>query len=261
VDLGFFDQHLDRVTDANTVEAEFRQMDPSMTDGECRGQLARFGFFADDLDKKVGQLSGGERNRLSLLKLVYEKSNFLVLDEPTNHLDIPATESLEEALDAYGGTLIVVSHDRVFLDRIADRIIRIENGEVTDYPGTFAEFREHEARSSQPSAAGIEPEGDGGPWATGNGRRAADVGSKGFWSKNRLAKRRRELEELERSIAAAASERDTIEARLSGALLSEGEVRDLAWRHAELLETLERREARWERWAEELEEQEALRDG
>jgi ATP-binding cassette subfamily F protein 3 len=252
VDPGFFDQHLDMVSDANTVEEEFRRVDPQMTDGESRGQLARFGFFSDDLDKKVRQLSGGERNRLSLLKLVYEKSNFLVLDEPTNHLDIPATESLEEALAAYGGTLIVASHDRVFLERIADRIIRIEGGKVTDYPGNFAEFRRHEAQ--QVSEARVRASA---PTIETQVKAKPSVSKVERWSKNRLARRRRELSELEKNLTMAMAERGEIEARLSGEGLGEDLVRDLAWKHAELLETISRREARWEKWAEELEEQES----
>ena len=103
VEMGFFDQHLDLVSDGHSVVEEFRTVDPFMSEGEYRRNLARFGFFADDLDKRVKHLSGGERNRLSLLKLVYQRHNFLILDEPTNHLDIPATESLEEALLAYPG--------------------------------------------------------------------------------------------------------------------------------------------------------------
>jgi ATP-binding cassette subfamily F protein 3 len=223
-----------------------------MTEGHCRTQLARFGFFSDDLDKKVRQLSGGERNRLSLLKLVYQQSNFLVLDEPTNHLDIPATESLEEALEAYTGTLIIVSHDRVFLDRIADRVIRIEGGKVTDYPGTFAEFRVHETKSLQSPVASLQQEVSS---------RQSPVPSKkrpGQWSKNRLAKRRRELTDLEKSLTKAAADQQDIEDRLAEGGLDESTVRDLAWRHADLVETVARREARWEKWAMELEAQESL---
>jgi len=252
VDPGFFDQHLDMVADANTVEEEFRHVNPRMTEGECRGQLARFGFLADDLDKKVRQLSGGERNRLSLLKLVYQKSNFLVLDEPTNHLDIPATESLEQALEAYDGTLLVVSHDRVFLDRVAERIIRIEGGTVTDYPGNFTEFHAREGRRMQGT---VEPRKD--PSAGAPRKAGPSGGGIRRWSKNKLSRRRRELADLEGSLADAEREREEIEARLAGGRLDETTVRDLAWKHAELLETIARREARWEKWAEELEAQES----
>ncbi len=252
VDPGFFDQHLDMVSDANTVEEEFRRLDPQMTEGYCRTQLARFGFFSDDLDKKVRQLSGGERNRLSLLKLVYQQSNFLVLDEPTNHLDIPATESLEEALEAYTGTLIIVSHDRVFLDRIADRVIRIEGGKVTDYPGTFAEFREKESTSPQSPVSSRQQE------VTSHQSPVASKKRVGQWSKNRLAKRRRELKDLEKSLAKAAADKQDIEDRLAEGGLDESTVRDLAWRHADMVETVARREARWEKWAMELEAQDAL---
>ncbi|MEJ7712489.1 MAG: ATP-binding cassette domain-containing protein, partial [Pyrinomonadaceae bacterium] len=88
--------------------------------------LARFLFTGDDVYKKVGDLSGGEKGRLALAKLIYSRVNVLVLDEPTNHLDIPSREALEEALDAYDGTILTISHDRYFLDRVATQILSLD---------------------------------------------------------------------------------------------------------------------------------------
>ncbi len=257
IDLGFFDQHLDLVSDAHTVEAEFRTLDPTMSEGECRSQLARFGFFADDLDKTVAMLSGGERNRLSLLKLVYQRHNFLILDEPTNHLDIPATESLEVALRAYSGTLLVISHDRTFLEGLVERVIEVKDGAATDFPGPWKEFlaRGREA-ASPPVAAGpvrAQPAGNGGRGAS-SPPEAAAVKGPAPWSKNRLAQRRRELSALEASIAQATAEKSEVETALAGShALDREEIMRLTARHQELVAALERREERWARWSVELE--------
>ncbi|MBM4118366.1 ABC-F family ATP-binding cassette domain-containing protein [bacterium] len=262
IDLGFFDQHLDLVSDAHTVEAEFRTLDPTMSEGECRGQLARFGFFADDLDKTVAMLSGGERNRLSLLKLVYQRHNFLILDEPTNHLDIPATESLEEALAAYAGTLLVISHDRSLLDGLVERVIEVKAGSVTDFPGRWREFLARgQTAAPGPSA---RPPTERAPAASNGAARgpspspppgaAAKPAGPAPWSKNRLAQRRRELAALETSIAAAQAEKAEIETALAGShALGREEIMRLTGRHQELAAALERREERWARWAEEIE--------
>ncbi len=280
IDLGFFDQHLDLVSDGHTVEEEFRTVDPFMSEGECRGQLARFGFFADDLDKRVGQLSGGERNRLSLLKLVYQRHNFLVLDEPTNHLDIAATESLEEALEAYEGTLLVISHDRSFLGRLAQRVLSVEGGKLTDYPGSWSEFtvrasagpggpapRKGSAAGNGTNAAARSDNGLAARKGAGEEKAAgAKDGSGGVpqarrWSKNKFAQKQRSLAELEARIAEAVAEREEMEAKLSASHeLDRQRLLDLTCRHAEILETIARREERWARLALEIEEQESPGD-
>lgn len=112
----------------------------SMTRREASGVLARFLFEPDDFGKRVADLSGGERNRLQLARLMVLKPNFLILDEPTNHLDIPAREAVEDALSDFNGTLLVVSHDRYFLDKMADRVVVVRDRELVSYPGTFTDF-------------------------------------------------------------------------------------------------------------------------
>ena len=123
VDLGFYDQELSGVSDHNTVLAEMMSVDPLPTLGEHRSFLGAFGFGEDLYDRQVSRLSGGERGRLSLLRLIKEGHNTLLLDEPTNHLDIRSRESLEAALAEYTGTMVVVSHDRRFLDKIVQKLI------------------------------------------------------------------------------------------------------------------------------------------
>lgn len=119
---------------------------------EARDLLARFLFYEDDVFKTIGSLSGGERSRLVLAELSLEKGNFLVLDEPTNHLDIFATEVLEEALVEFPGTLLMVSHDRFFMERITNKIWELSDGHFKEYTGTYSEYKrkkEEQAKSSE----------------------------------------------------------------------------------------------------------------
>ncbi|GAH44450.1 unnamed protein product, partial [marine sediment metagenome] len=111
--------------------------------------LSRFLFAWEDMDKRIGALSGGEKNRLQLARLMILKANFLILDEPTNHMDIPSREAIEESLSLFKGTILVVSHDRYFLDKIATSIVEIRNGKFYPFYGNFSEFwvaRENQAK-------------------------------------------------------------------------------------------------------------------
>jgi ATP-binding cassette subfamily F protein 3 len=116
------------------------------TPNELRSFLAKFLFTGDDIFKAVAALSGGERSRLALAKLIYSRANVLVLDEPTNHLDIPSREALERALGDYPGTIITVSHDRYFLDRIATEILHFENGAANYHNGSYSDYYEERHR-------------------------------------------------------------------------------------------------------------------
>ncbi len=121
--IGYLDQHGDVLDSSKTVLDEASSVNQSMTSEQVRNRLGAFLFTGDDVFKLCGQLSGGQRNRLMLCKLVLSEPDVLVMDEPTNHLDIAGMETLEAALNDYDGTMIVVSHDRYFLDRIVDRLI------------------------------------------------------------------------------------------------------------------------------------------
>jgi ATP-binding cassette subfamily F protein 3 len=114
------------LSNEGTVFSEMREEYPDKTDLELRSTLALFLFGEDDMDKEIKTLSGGERARLTLAKLILKKVNLLVLDEPTNHLDIGSCEALENALIAFSGTIIAVSHDRYFINKIATRIIELD---------------------------------------------------------------------------------------------------------------------------------------
>ncbi len=150
VDIGYYDQRLLSVDDRNTVIDELRTAAAStVTDGELRGFLGRFLFSGDDVFKPVSALSGGEKGRLALAKLIYSRVNVLVLDEPTNHLDIDSREALEDALNSFGGTIITVSHDRYFLDRIATQILHFGDPGVEFFNGGYTEYHDEQLRLRQ----------------------------------------------------------------------------------------------------------------
>ncbi len=128
--IGYLDQHGDVLNPNNTVIEEATSVNPELSSEKIRGRLGAFLFSGDDVYKKCGDLSGGQKNRLMLCKLVLTEADVLVMDEPTNHLDIASREMLEESLDDYEGTMIVVSHDRYFLDRIIDKLIVIGTDEL-----------------------------------------------------------------------------------------------------------------------------------
>ena len=126
----------------NSVMDEFWNAYPRMNNFEVRSHLAKFNFYDDDLFKAVGELSGGERARLELLKLMLSKSNFLLLDEPTNHLDIESKEVLEKAIVDYSGTVLTISHDRYFLNKVVNKIWYLEDEKITEFYGNYDYFLE-----------------------------------------------------------------------------------------------------------------------
>ncbi|MGG2094106.1 ribosomal protection-like ABC-F family protein [Bacillus sp. S13(2024)] len=140
VKLGYLSQHM-IVNGKQTVLEMFREQ-VAVTEGEARHILARFLFYGPDVFKKVNQLSGGERMRLRLAQLMHQDINFLVLDEPTNHLDIESREVLEEALEQYNGTILAVSHDRYFLNKLFAKTYWIDNQTVYGFAGNYAWARE-----------------------------------------------------------------------------------------------------------------------
>lgn len=141
VKMGYYSQEQERLHPKLTVLDEVRDTF-NFGEKEARNILGMFLFRGDDVFKNVGMLSGGEKARLSLLCLFLEKPNFLILDEPTNHLDIPTREIMEDAIQAFGGTCLIVSHDRYFLDKVADRILELDHGRLTEYLGNYSYYKE-----------------------------------------------------------------------------------------------------------------------
>ena len=164
VQIGYYAQQLEDLDDRNEIIMELRRVAlPSATAGELRSFLAKFLFTGDDVYKHVRDLSGGEKGRLALAKLIYSRVNVLVLDEPTNHLDIPSREALEEALSAYEGTIVTISHDRYFLDRVATQILALDGlGGAEHYDGDYTEYHDWKLglreSATAPSVSSVEPD-------------------------------------------------------------------------------------------------------
>jgi len=142
VNIGYFDQEQNNLNLNKTVIDEIWGENPTFDHFTIRSLLGRFLFIGDDIFKEIEELSGGERNRLSLLKMMLSNANFLLMDEPTNHLDIDSKEVLEEALIDYKGTLLVISHDRYFLNRVTNKILELTKDGIKEYLGNYDYYLE-----------------------------------------------------------------------------------------------------------------------
>ncbi len=153
----YYDQEMADLDPDATVLDEVWQIEPLKPVGEIRSYLGRFLFRGEEVYHTIGHLSGGEKSRVALAKLMLSPANLLVLDEPTNHLDIPAREALERALADYPGAVLIVSHDRYFLDRIVSRLLYLRDGTCEAYPGNYSEYQTHlatqQAEAPRASAA------------------------------------------------------------------------------------------------------------
>ncbi len=148
VTIGYFDQQSAVIDDNKTLFDEISDSYPDMTQTEIRNTLGAFLFSNDDVFKKIGVLSGGEKCRIVLAKIMLSKANFLILDEPTNHLDMTSKTILEDALNNFPGTCLYVSHDRYFMNKTADRILCLENCALTNYLGNYDYYLEKKAQTS-----------------------------------------------------------------------------------------------------------------
>ncbi len=146
VDIGYYDQHQSTLHADKTALDEIWDRFPQMEQSNVRGALGMFLFTGDDVFKPIHTLSGGEKGRVALTALMLRKDNLLLLDEPTNHLDMDSREVLEDALTDFGGTIITVSHDRYFINRIANRIIEMQPDGVTEYIGNYDDYIERKNR-------------------------------------------------------------------------------------------------------------------
>jgi ATP-binding cassette subfamily F protein 3 len=155
----YFEQNQAEALDLNrTVIDTLFSAVPDWTQTQVRSLLGRFGLSNDSVFKNVGQLSGGEKARLALALMLVTPCNLLVLDEPTNHLDIPAKEMLEDAVRAYEGAALVVSHDRYFISRVANRIVELRDGELVVYRGDYAYYLQKKEEERQEAEQAREQE-------------------------------------------------------------------------------------------------------
>ena len=183
--IGYYDQEQHILNDENTIFDEIADAYPKLGNTRIRNVLAAFLFTGEDVFKTIGTLSGGEKGRVSLAKLMLSNANFIILDEPTNHLDIPSREILEDAINNYEGTVFYVSHDRYFIDRTAGRILDLSPEGIVNYKGNYSYYLEQkaagnvEADSDNLLAAAQEEAGsDKGP-------AAERAGSREEWQRNR----------------------------------------------------------------------------
>lgn len=158
VHIGYYDQEHQVLHDSKSIFDEISDEYPSLNNTRIRKVLAAFLFTGDDVFKLIKELSGGERGRVSLAKLMLSHANFLILDEPTNHLDIQSREILEEALQNYTGTVLYVSHDRYFINQTATRILDLTGGGLNSYSGNYDDYIEKKEHPSVDSSGGFTPE-------------------------------------------------------------------------------------------------------
>ncbi len=154
VDVGYYDQHQQDLNPENTVLNEVWNAFPSLEQARVRGALGLFLFSGDDVFEKIASLSGGERGRVALTKLMLKKDNLLLMDEPTNHLDMDSREVLEDALFDFPGTILAISHDRYFINRFADRVMVMNEDGMTEYIGDFDDYLEKRDRPVPPVETG-----------------------------------------------------------------------------------------------------------
>ena len=150
-DVGYYDQHQQELNLHNTVLDEVWKAFPSLGQGRVRGALGLFLFSGDEVFEKIGSLSGGERGRVALTKLMLKSDNLLLLDEPTNHLDMDSREVLEDALSDFPGTILAISHDRYFINRFADRVMVMEEDGMAEFLGNFDDYLEKRSKLSGPA--------------------------------------------------------------------------------------------------------------
>lgn len=234
VKLGWFDQEHSDLCGTNLVLDEItNESDISLT--EARSMLGGFLFKGDDVFKKVEDLSGGEKGRLSLLKLLLQKPNFLVLDEPTNHLDIASKGVIEEYLRDYPGTILVVSHDRYFLDKITERTLELSPLGVISYPGNYSYYKEKKVLMAKEAETGSAP-------------RIIFKGAKGEKAKFNKAQTREMIRQLEKTIEEMEARLETVTKLLAEGTSYQDEetAKGLIDEYKELEETLPQRYHEWE---------------
>jgi ATP-binding cassette subfamily F protein 3 len=205
--LSYFAQHqVESLSLGNTLLEEMEAHAPFDAIPSCRGILGAFLFSGDDAKKKISVLSGGERNRAALAKMLLRPSNLLLLDEPTNHLDMESCEVLLDALDGYEGTIIVVSHDRHFINALATRVVHLEDGTMISYPGDYEYYaykRGEEAAASQSA----QPVADPGAAASGANRK--DERRRAAELRQEAGKKTRDIKQSITKLEAAISAHET----------------------------------------------------
>ncbi|MBZ4374186.1 ABC-F family ATP-binding cassette domain-containing protein [Corallococcus sp. AS-1-6] len=257
--VGYYAQHhADKLDRRNTIIEEVRPLAADKPESYVRGVLGAFLFSGDDVDKPIGVLSGGERARVALAKLLLVPSNFLLMDEPTNHLDLDSSEMLIEALKLYGGTLLFVSHNRSFINNLCTHVWEVADGKLTSHPGNLDEYLYHQEQ--------LRLAAEGADTGASNGKGAASTGPVSEKERKRLeaeARQRRsvvegpikkEIAKLEERIAKVEAEQKEREGQLADPVLYNdfARAKPLMDAHRTGKEELEDLYARWEAAQEKL---------
>lgn len=245
VHIGYYDQEHQMLNPEKTIFDELHDTYPNMTNTKIRNVLAAFLFTGDDVFKEIKDLSGGERGRVSLAKLMLSNANFLILDEPTNHLDITSKEILENALKNYTGTILYVSHDRYFINQTATRILDLTPTGITSYIGNYDYYIEQQlvstARTEEKTVVAKEESETKKDW-----KRSKEEQAKERKRQNDIRKTEARIEELEQFISSLDEEMALPENATNSAKLSE-----IAAKQAEANEELEKLYEVWETLSEE----------
>ena len=204
VHIGYYDQEQQRLDDSKTLFDEIADTYPNMNNTKIRNCLAAFLFTGDDCYKRIGDLSGGERGRVALAKLMLSEANFLILDEPTNHLDMESKDILEQALNSYTGTLLYVSHDRYFVNQTAHKILELDNGHFVTYLGNYDYYLQKKENIIDNFSTENVSKASGSVTAESLAN-SSDNDGKASWEANKqkqreITKAKRELESIEARI-------------------------------------------------------------
>ena len=256
VEIGYYDQEHHVLHSEKTLFDEISDDYPTLTNTQIRNTLAAFLFTGDDVFKKISELSGGERGRVSLAKLMLSNANFLILDEPTNHLDITSKEILEQALNDYEGTVLYVSHDRYFVNQTATRILDLYNKQFYSFAGNYDYYLEKKDVVEQPSGA-VQPNGQTTTAGANTDAAESASDSKLSWQQQKeeqALKRKKEnqLRKCEDEIAALEDEIAQLNEQMADPAIATdvAKLQELSKKQTALQETLEQRYEEWEELSE-----------
>lgn len=256
VEIGYYDQEHHVLHSEKTLFDEISDDYPALTNTQIRNTLAAFLFTGDDVFKKISELSGGERGRVSLAKLMLSNANFLILDEPTNHLDITSKEILEQALNDYEGTVLYVSHDRYFVNQTATRILDLYNKQFYSFAGNYDYYLEKKDVVEQPSGA-VQPNVQTTTAGANTDAAESASDSKLSWQQQKeeqALKRKKEnrLRKCEDDIAALEDEIAQLNEQMADPAIATdvAKLQELSKKQTALQETLEQRYEEWEELSE-----------
>lgn len=256
VEIGYYDQEHHVLHSEKTLFDEISDDYPTLTNTQIRNTLAAFLFTGDDVFKKISELSGGERGRVSLAKLMLSNANFLILDEPTNHLDITSKEILEQALNDYEGTVLYVSHDRYFVNQTATRILDLYNKQFYSFAGNYDYYLEKKDVVEQSSGA-VQPNGQTTTAGANTDAAESASDSKLSWQQQKeeqALKRKKEnqLRKCEDEIAALEDEIAQLNEQMADPAIATdvAKLQELSKKQTALQETLEQRYEEWEELSE-----------